>query len=569
MAKVELKQPIVEEIANSIKDAQAVVLVDYSGLTVEQDTILRKELRESGVQYKVYKNTLMRRAFEGTPCADLDKHLHGTNAIAISATDATAPARELANFAKTAEKLEIKGGVVEGNAYDAAGIMEIAKIPGREALISRLLGSMQSPITNMARVLNQIAEKGGAANCEAAPAEEVTLKWAIWDQETTQYWGDIKDAYEASHPGVTIEMVDLGSTDYMTVLATELSGSGSDFDVVTVKDVPGYATLVQKGSILALDDYISKDGVDLSKYAGVTDQVTVDGSLYELPFRNDFWVLFYNKDLFDAKGVAYPTNDMTFDEYDALAREMTDTTFGSQVYGAHYHTWRSAVQLFGVLDGKHTILDGNYDFFKPYYEMVLNQEADGVCRKYTDLKTEGLHYSAAFSGGDVAMMNMGSWFIATMMSNLKSGEYDSSLCGNWGIVKYPHAEGVEPGSTLGTITGLAVTTASDTPDASWDFVKWVSGEEGAAVMASSGNFPAMMTDEVVDMISGLEGFPTDEASKEALTVSNLYLEVPYAPNVSEINSALDSYHGSIMTGEMSIDDGIAAMNKAVADLQAQ
>ena len=193
------------------------------------------------------------------------------------------------------------------------------------------------------------------------------------------------------------------------------------------------------------------------------------------------------------------------------------STFGSQVYGAHYHTWRSAVQLFGVLDGKHTILDGNYDFFKPYYEMVLNQEADGVCRKYTDLKTEGLHYSAAFSGGDVAMMNMGSWFIATMMSNLKSGEYDSSLCGNWGIVKYPHAEGVEPGSTLGTITGLAVTTASDTPDASWDFVKWVSGEEGAAVMASSGNFPAMMTDEVVDMISGLEGFPTDEASKEALT----------------------------------------------------
>ena len=149
-----------------------------------------------------------------------------------------------------------------------------------------------------------------------------------------------------------------------------------------------------------MDDYISKDGVDLSKYAGVTDQVTVDGSLYELPFRNDFWVLFYNKDLFDAKGVAYPTNDMTFDEYDALAREMTDTTFGSQVYGAHYHTWRSAVQLFGVLDGKHTILDGNYDFFKPYYEMVLNQEADGVCRKYTDLKTEGLHYSAAFSGGE-------------------------------------------------------------------------------------------------------------------------------------------------------------------------
>lgn len=403
---------------------------------------------------------------------------------------------------------------------------------------------------------------GGDSN-----GSKVTLKWAIWDQETTQYWTDLKNAYEASHKGVTIEMVDLGSSDYQTVLATELSGSGTDFDVVTIKDVPGYATLVQKNAIRPLDDYIKKDNVDLKQYAGATDQVTVDGKLYELPFRNDFWVVFYNKDLFDKKNVAYPTNDMTFAQYDELARKMTDKTFGSQVYGAHYHTWRSAVQLFGVLDGKHTILDGEYSFFKPYYEMVLNQEKDGVARKYSDLKTEGLHYSAAFSSGDVAMLNMGSWYIATMITNLKSGEYDSKLCGNWGIVKYPHAEGVEAGSTLGTITGLAVTTATDTPDEAWDFVKWVSGSEGAAVMASSGNFPAIMTEEVKNAIAGLEGFPTDAASKEALVVSNLYLEVPYAPNVSAINSVLDSYHGSIMTGEMSIDDGIKAMNTEVQKIK--
>lgn len=413
------------------------------------------------------------------------------------------------------------------------------------------------------------SEEAPAKSEEAPKAEAVTLKWAIWDEATTQYWGDLKKEYEATHPGVTIEMVDLGSTDYMTVLATELSGSGSDFDVVTIKDVPGYATLVQKNAIMALDDYIKADGVDLAQYAGVTDQVTVDGKLYELPFRNDFWVVFYNKDLFDAKGVAYPTNDMTFAEYDALARQVTDTTFGAQVYGTHYHTWRSAVQLFGVLDGKNTILDGDYTDFKPYYEMVLNQEKDGVCRKYSDLKTEGLHYSAAFSGGDVAMMNQGSWFIATLLTNIKSGEYDASLCGNWGMVKYPHAEGVEAGSTLGTITGLSVTTATDTPDAAWDFVKWVSGEEGAAVMASSGNFPAIMTDDIANAIASLEGFPTDEASKEALTVSNLYLEVPYAPNVSEINSVLDSYHGSIMTGELSIDDGIAKMNEEVGKILAK
>ncbi len=428
--------------------------------------------------------------------------------------------------------------------------------------------SGSSAASSSATASSQTASSETTDSAQTA-AEPVTLKWAIWDQETTQYWTDIKEAYEASHEGVTVEMVDLGSTDYMTVLATDLSGSGTEFDVVTIKDVPGYATLVQKNAILPLNDYIEADGVDLSKYAGATDQVTVDGKLYELPFRNDFWVLFYNKDLFDAKNVAYPTNDMTWDEYDALAREMTDTTFGSQVYGGHYHTWRSTIGLMGVLDGEHTILDGDYEFMKPYYEMVLAEEKDGVVRKYSDLKTEGLHYSAAFSGGDVAMMNMGSWFISTLITNLKSGEYDSSLCGNWGIVKYPHAEGVEPGSTLGTITGLAVTAATDIPDAAWDFVKWVSGEEGATVMASSGNFPAIMTDEVKDMIAGLDGFPTDEASKEALTVSNLYLEVPYAEHVSEINSVLDSYHGSIMTGEKTVDEGIAAMNEEVKKILAQ
>lgn len=411
-----------------------------------------------------------------------------------------------------------------------------------------------------------------AASTEEAKepaAEGITLKWAIWDKEATPYWVALEEAYEAANPNVDVEMVDLGSADYMTVLATELSGTGSDFDVVTIKDVPGYATLVQKNTLEPLDSYISAAGIDLSKFGGVDKQVTVDGSLYELPFRNDFWVVFYNKDIFDAADVAYPTNDMTFEEYDALAKQVTDTTFGAQVYGAHYHTWRSAVQLFGVLDGKNSILSGNYDFFKPYYEMVLGQEDAQVCRNYADLSAEGLHYSAAFSGGDVAMMNMGSWYISTLISNLASGEYDASLCGNWGMVKYPHAEGVEAGSTLGTITGLAVTTVADDKQAAFDFVNWVSGEEGAKVMAQTGNFPALMNDEIADIISGLEGFPTDEASKEALSVSNLYLEVPYAENVSEINNVLDTYHKSIMNREVSIDEGIASMNDEVAKIMGQ
>ena len=174
MAKVELKQPIVQEISDQIKDAQCVVLVDYRGLTVEEDTQLRKQLREAGVTYKVYKNTLMNFAFKGTEFESMSSLLEGPNAIAISKDDATSQARTLANFAKTSPALELKAGVVEGTFYDEAGIKEIANVPSRDELLSKLLGSLQSPITNLARVLNQIAEQGGPADAavEAAPAAE-------------------------------------------------------------------------------------------------------------------------------------------------------------------------------------------------------------------------------------------------------------------------------------------------------------------------------------------------------------------------------------------------------------
>ncbi len=158
MAKIELKQPIVEEIKAHIDGAQTAVVINYSGVTVEQDTKLRKAMREEGIVYKVYKNTMMKRAFAGTAFEALNDSLEGPNAIAISTTDATAPARMVAKFAKDIPNLEMVAGVVEGQFYDAKGMQAISQIPGREVLLGRLLGSMQSPIANFARVLNQIAE---------------------------------------------------------------------------------------------------------------------------------------------------------------------------------------------------------------------------------------------------------------------------------------------------------------------------------------------------------------------------------------------------------------------------
>ena len=160
MAKVELKQPIIDEIKGFLDGAVAATVVDYRGLTVAEDTALRKALREAGVQYKVFKNTLIKRAAEGTDFAQLDPVLDGPTALAVSKDDATAAARIFAKFAKTSPKLEFKGAVVEGKFYDTKAVQALAEIPSREELLGRLLGSIQSPVTNFARVLKQIAEKG-------------------------------------------------------------------------------------------------------------------------------------------------------------------------------------------------------------------------------------------------------------------------------------------------------------------------------------------------------------------------------------------------------------------------
>ena len=170
-SKIDLKQPVVQEIAGLFDGAKSAVVVDYRGLTVEQDTRLRKTLREAGVSYKVCKNTMVHLAAQGTEFEKLDGMLEGPTAIAVSKEDATAPARVLFNFAKEAPKLEMKGGIVEGELYDANGIQVIATIPSREELLGRLFGSMKSPISNLARVINQIAEKNGGG-AEAAPAAE-------------------------------------------------------------------------------------------------------------------------------------------------------------------------------------------------------------------------------------------------------------------------------------------------------------------------------------------------------------------------------------------------------------
>jgi len=202
--------------------------------------------------------------------------------------------------------------------------------------------------------------------------------------------------------------------------------------------MPGYANLIRQNRLEPLNSFISSAGINTAQYNGVVEQVTVNGNIYELPFRMDFWLTFYNKDIFDKAGVPYPTNDMTLDQYEQLARRLTSGSGASKIYGGHYHTWASQVQNFGLLDGRNTLISNAYEFLTPFYQSALRQQDDGIIQAYSTLRTSGTHYSGVFFNSQIAMMHQGTWFIATQIDRVAKGE---ALSKNWGIANLPHPGG--------------------------------------------------------------------------------------------------------------------------------
>lgn len=154
MPNIEAKQAIVQEIADKMKNAQGTVVVDYRGLNVEEVTELRKKARENNIDYKVYKNSMMRFAAKEAGVEGLLDVLVGPTAIAFCEDDPVAPAKLINDFSAEHKALEIKAGVVEGKVLDVAGVKELAELPPREVLVAKVLGGLNAPISGFANVLN-------------------------------------------------------------------------------------------------------------------------------------------------------------------------------------------------------------------------------------------------------------------------------------------------------------------------------------------------------------------------------------------------------------------------------
>ena len=301
------------------------------------------------------------------------------------------------------------------------------------------------------------AEKQGAAQTENSDTQKgggapVEITFTVWDYGTTDYWKVLVEAFEKENPDIKVKVTDIGGTDYDTKIPVLLS-SGDTSDVITIKSMPIYTSLVEKNQLMPLDDMVEKSGLDMAPYYGSDEGIKIGNQLYGLPFRNDYYLLYYNKTLFDKAGVDYPSNDMTWDEYRELAKKLTSGEGNDKVYGSHLHTWPGSLYRWGM-DKDHAMDKGDYQFLKPVYELFLGiQNEDKTAMDYGTLKTGNVHYSGPFYKEQVAMEPMGTWFANLIINAKNKGETSVE----WGAAKAPHFEGQDPNIAISNLLQLRST----------------------------------------------------------------------------------------------------------------
>ncbi len=405
------------------------------------------------------------------------------------------------------------------------------------------------------------ASKPTGASQAASAQEKVSIKVSGWDNSANPQFDNTIKAFEAKNPNIKVEFIDIPSAEYTNKLSIMLNG-GSDLDAFWIKDSDTSLSMSNKGQLEDLSAYIKKDGIDVSQYNGLAENFVFDGKTAGLPFRTDYYVLYYNKDIFDAAGVAYPTNDMTWAEFEQTAKKITSGDGANKKFGAFIHSWQACVENWSVADGKNNIMATDYSFFKPYYDMTLRmQNKDKSIMDYATIKTANIHYSSPFLNGKIGMMPMGTWFMATLNSKIKSGE--STV--KWGVATIPHAEGVEAGRTVGSTTPMSINAASKKKDAAWEFVKFATSIDGATEISKIGVIPGIANDATLGNVAAVEGMP--EGVLKALTVKGITLDRPIDAKVAEVNHMLGEEHDLIMLGESTLDQGLANMAKRSKEIQ--
>lgn len=270
---------------------------------------------------------------------------------------------------------------------------------------------------------------GGGAEAADGP---VTLSLAGWSLATTPEFQVLADAFHAENPDVTVELAEYDATNYDTQMIADLA-AGSAPDLYVLKNLLNFHTYQDGGQLLDVSDAAAS----LDESTSGLGAYEVDGATYAVPYRQDSWYVYYNRDLFDAAGVEAPGECWTWDEYADTATALTTAlaASGSDAKGAYQHVWQSTVQGFANAQSEDVdILDGDYDHLAPYYERSLELQATGAQVDYGSATTNSLTYQSQFGTQKAAMLPMGSWYVATLIAQQESGDADTFA---WGLAPAP------------------------------------------------------------------------------------------------------------------------------------
>lgn len=383
---------------------------------------------------------------------------------------------------------------------------------------------------------------------------DTTLSVTVWNLAKTPEFKALFDAFEAANPGVKVQPVDILADDYPDKVTTMLAG-GDKSDVITMKNVIDYSRYSSRGQLTDITDIVKKN--DTSKLAGL-DAFNVNNTYFAMPYRQDFWLLYYNKTLTDKAGVKF-SDGVTWDEYTKYAQQLTEGDGTKKVYGTYHHTWRSVVQAISAAQTGGDQLSGDYTFFTDQYNLALGLQKAGNTLDFGTATAQQADYRTMFETEATAMLPMGTWYISGILEAKKKGE--SKV--DWALAPMPQRPGSTGVTTFGSPTAFAVNKNAANADMAKKFVEFAASKAGAEAITKVGVVPALQTPEITEAYFKLEGMPADELSKKAFTPDKVVLEMPVSEKASDIDTILNEEHQLIMVGDKSPAEGIKSMNDRV------
>jgi len=397
---------------------------------------------------------------------------------------------------------------------------------------------------------------GGSSDDAAEEGGPVTLSMSGWSLATTPEFQVLADGYMAQNPDVKVELKEYDPVNYNTLLTADLA-AGSGPDIIVQKEVKFVSTF-QEG-----DQLVDVTDVELPDDIGGTEAYDIDGASYAVPYRQDSWVVFYNKALYDQAGVEYPDGSWTWDDFAETEEALAAGLEGTAAFGGYQHGWQSTVQGFAnaqVPDAD--ILSGDFGHLKEYYERVLKLQDDKAQVDFNTRNANQLTYQGEFGKQKAAMLTMGSWFVATLIAQQAAGEADDF---DWGIAPAPQYDESTAGIdnvpvTFGDPTGLGINAAVTGAklDAAKDFLAYAASEDAALSLAEIGITPALLNDTVVETYFELEGTPDDELTEFAVSTHKTLPENPTSSKTAAIQNILLDLHTAVMSGSEPIGSAIDA-----------